>query len=177
MIDSRFRLPAWLGSGVFLIFAGGCFPLARLDVTQPHLPDPQSHITLEGNWAYFAPSDHDMLRVLLAFPLPQSRHGDRHYYIYVRCPAHAGSFAYGGESDDSLSGLFLQSHGRYAGMTLIRGGTLNLGDPSGSCGGQFALTCEDGTELKGTFTAQRREWDVMQFEEQYRHYVRVLDSP
>lgn len=118
---------------------------------------------LRSNWAAF--SEIGSTRALLAFALPGSRHGDKHYYIYVRCPAATGQYLLEPGGADDVRGLFKQQTGRHAGVTPFIQAAVTIDGDQNARTGRFRFECDDGTILKGEFRATRDDWLVQQFEE------------
>ncbi len=142
-----------------------CAPLARVEVHQPHAGGPQQHLRLRSEWAAFA--QNDSTRVLLGFPLPGARRGDKHYHIYLRCPSQVGHYALAPDGPDDIRGFFQQASGRHAGVTLFVRATVSLSGDGRSCSGRFEIECDDGTQLKGDFVARRNDWHIRQFEQSH----------
>ena len=118
---------------------------------------------LQSNWAAF--SENGSTRALLAFPLPGARHGDKHFYIYLRCPSATGHFLLAPGGPDDVGGFFKQVAGRHAGVTPFVQAAVTIDGDQNACAGRFEFECDDGTVLQGEFRAPRDDWIVQQFEE------------
>ena len=118
---------------------------------------------LQSHWAAFA--ENGSTRAFLAFALPGSRRGVKHYYIYLRCPSVTGRFLLAPGGPDDVRGFFKQVTGRHAGVTPFVQAAVTIDGDQNACAGRFEFECDDGTVLKGEFRAARDDWAVQQFEE------------
>ncbi|MHC4065602.1 MAG: hypothetical protein ACYSUI_14050, partial [Planctomycetota bacterium] len=80
------------------VCGSGCAPFARVDLTQPCGDQRQRLLPLESEWAHFASEDSPWDRLLLAWPLPGARSGNKHFVLYLRLPRGAGRYSV--EEDD-----------------------------------------------------------------------------
>jgi hypothetical protein len=146
---------------------GGCALPAQLEVYQPDLGGPQSGLHLESSWAHFARDRDDKARVLLAFPLPGARRGDKQYFVYLQFAGDAQEYVLDDQHPLAMSGFFEQVKGRYAGITQFESAVLKVQRDEQRFRGQFVAVCGDGTGLEGRFDARRDDWIVEQFEKEF----------
>ncbi len=118
---------------------------------------------LQSSWASFA--ENGSTRVLLGYPLPGARQGNKHFYIYLRCPSATGRFLLAPGGPDDVRGFFKQATGRHAGVASFVRAAVTIDGSQDACVGRFEFECEDGTVLQGEFRATRDDWAVQQFEE------------
>ena len=151
----------------------GCGPRVRLEVTQPGRPPPQDRHELAGKWAFFDRGD-DCERILLALAHPGAVDGARQYYLYLRVPLAKGKFTVGqpltDEADAGLCcGFYIQRTGDLAGLGTLVAGELKIGGRPFDGGkirtGRVRLECDDGTIIKGRFTARRSALELRDFEQ------------
>lgn len=148
---------------VSMALGSACAPLARVEVHQPRAGGRQQDLRLGSDWAVFA--EDGGTRVLLSFPLPGARRGNKHYQLYWRCPSHSGVFELRSGGADNVRGLFRQLRGRHAGMEPFERAMIQISGSAETCSGWFEIQCRDGTRLKGDFVARRSDWEVVEFEE------------
>ena len=153
-------------AGTAALAAAACTPQARVAVEQSRATGRQRQMELQSNWAAFA--GNGSTRALLAFALPGSRRGDKHYYIYLRCPSSTGRFLLAPGGPDDVRGFFKQATGRHAGVTPFVQAAVTIDGDQNACAGRFEFECDDGTILQGEFRATRDDGVVQQFEEETR---------
>lgn len=158
---------ALMGAGLALLCAASCSQAPRADARlyQPQEDGVQQMLELSSDWAHFASEGGDTARILLEWPLPGSRQGRKQYFVYVRVPADAGSYDVGDSFGDgqSVGGFLIQRAGRLQGITKFVLGRVDLKrqrPPSG----RLEMKCEDGTEVRATFTAESDSMSVVFFE-------------
>ncbi|MCH8054216.1 MAG: hypothetical protein IH895_09160 [Planctomycetes bacterium] len=149
--------------GTMALAATACTPHARVTVEQSRAKGRQHRMELQSNWAAFA--ENGSTRALLAFPLPGARRGDKHFYIYLRCPSATGRFLLAPGGPDDVRGFFKQVTGRHAGVARFIQAAVTIDGDQDTCAGRFEFKCDDGTILQGEFRATRDDWIVQQFEE------------
>ncbi len=174
----RLRELATLSIG--LATALGCGAKAKVTLYQPGLPSPQDVVQLESDWAYVANDQPGLERIVLMFPFPGARAGDRQFFLYLRV-AEAGSkpcrigdpLPAGGR----VRGFFIQATGRLAGKAMFSEGRIELHHgllSRGSRRGKIDLKCEDGSSVKGRFEATVAPLDVNDFEDLKAGDIRAL---
>lgn len=146
-----------------LAWGSACAPLARVEVHQPRAGGLQHDMQLSSDWAVFA--EDGGTRVLLAFPLPGARRGDKQYQLYWRCPSHSGRFVLQAGGADHVRGFFRQLRGRHVGIVPFEEATIQISGSGETSSGWFEIQCRDGTRLKGDFIARRSDWEILEFEE------------
>ena len=149
--------------GMMALAATACTPHARVTVEQSRAKGRQHKMELQSTWAAFA--ENGSTRALLAFPLPGARRGDKHFYIYLRCPSATGRFLLAPDGPDDVRGFFKQVTGQHAGVTPFVQAAVTIDGDQKTCAGRFEFKCDDGTILQGEFRATRDDWIVQQFEE------------
>ncbi len=169
---------ALLGAAIAACSAG-CGPHARLELYQPPREGRQQLLQLESFWAHFASDDETADRLLLAWPLPGSTVGQKQYLLYMRLPRGGGDFGVGPDAgeDSRAVGFLIQRAGRLAGLTGVTRGRIDLSGGAKLRTGQLHLKCADGTELEGTFRAERSDLTVTFFEEDHSGDVASLSRP
>ena len=172
---SRGRLVLVAVAGVLSGVAGGCGPLARVEVNQPGRQGQTLRMHLESNWAHFAAGEAGD-RVLLAWPLPGARAGRKHYQLYLRLPAGGGEFAIDPDAGDraKAAGFLIQETGRLAGLARVQQGTVTISKGKDRRTGRLDVRCRDGTEVRGDFRAVRSDLTVRFFEDDHAADVQAL---
>lgn len=158
----------------------GCGSKADLLLFQPGMTPPQDRVSLRSEWAYVADDEPGVERVVLAFPLPGARAGDRRFHVYLRTPgkqagpAHIGDALPGG---GRVCGFLIQAAGRLAGKTVFVKGQIELRGVAFDGGrrrGKISLQCADGSSVEGEFLALVAPLEVMDFEQAKAGDVRAL---
>ncbi len=151
--------------------ATGCKTSTGLTITQPGLPPPQNTVHLHSEWAYTSTDQPGLERILLMYPLPGARAGDRQFYIYLRLPEiDSGLVRIGDDIQDGskAGGFLIQATGRLAGKTEFAKGRIELEDVALSRGlrrkGKVVLYCSDGSVIRGEFLAMEAPLEVSEFE-------------
>ena len=152
--------------GTMALASAACTPHARVTVEQSRATGRQRKLELHSTWAAFA--ENGSMRALLAFPLPGARRGDKHFYIYLRCPSATGHFLLAPGGPDDVRGFFKQVTGRHAGVAPFVQAAVTIDGDQNACAGRFEFECDDGTILRGEFRATRDDSIVQQFEEATR---------
>jgi hypothetical protein len=162
----------------------GCGPKAEMRIIQASLPPPQDSVRLRSEWAYIADEDPDLHRILLSFPLPGARAGDKRFFLYLRVPSRmSGPVRVGDALPDGgkVGGFFIQSTGRLAGKTTFVDGKVEVRRPpltsSQRREGKVALDCSDGSFIRGEFRAIISPFEVLDFESSRAGDVRELLGP
>jgi hypothetical protein len=175
--------PRWLGavSAVLLAAQVGCGASARVTIIQPALPSPQDEVRLRSSWAYAADDEVGVERIVLMFPLPGARAGDRRFFIYLRVPGKRRDPMRIGEplpGGGRVSGFFIQATGRFAGKTVFADGQIELRgvalDRGSRRRGKIDLHCLDGSWIQGEFVARVAPLEVIDFEDSKAGDVREL---
>jgi len=151
---------------------GGCGSYAKLDLVQPQLVGPQSHVQLRSERVFWSPAD-GVERLLVEFPPPGASTGlPRMYLLYLRWPVGQQSPAVGQGGQAAAKGFLIQTRGRLAGLALIVGGQLTVQGTSDAPKARrrltFDLLCEDGSRLMGRVDAQRDDGMLREFETRRR---------
>jgi hypothetical protein len=162
-----------------VVGAAGCGPRTKAELYQPRQDGRQQLLELESRWANFAADDAAADRWLLAWPLPGSIIGQKQYLLYMRLPRGGGEFGFGPDAGgaNQAVGFFIQRAGRLAGLTPIVRGQINASSGKKLRKGTLQLKCGDGTEIKGTFRAERADFTVGFFEDDHRSDVAALIQP
>lgn len=176
----KIHLRAW---GMLLAFAwaammAGCGP--RTEVVLVDMPGAHWPMTLHlrSERAAFAPGPDGVDRVLLAWPLPGSEHGQSVYELYLCVPADEGTFPVGRvfNGQHPVAGMFIQCTGRRAGRTDVMNGTIRLNGRGGEGPthrrGELVVECRDGTQIAGRFDARLSMTTVTQFEDHHQTDIR-----
>ena len=153
------------------LLATGCGPSATLHLVQPSLPGWQRHLNLKAESACWT-SNGKTDRVLVEFPPPGASTGRPLVILYLRLPVGVDDPVVAAKSEVCAKGFFIQTRGRYAGLSAVVGGSISVEGHSFSRTAprkiKFDLKCEDGSLLVGTILARRDDWALHQFETKRR---------
>jgi hypothetical protein len=186
--------PAPLLAAAALMLVAGCAPAtdihlvppphltgATLRIVQPALTPPQDVVRLESAWAYASDGSGGSERILLAFPLPGARAGDKQFFLYLRLPGkRSAPVAIGDPLPDGsrVGGFLIQVTGKLAGKTVFMRGSVELHGVAFDGGkrrkGKLTLYCTDGSMIDGEFTAKVAPLEVRDFEDAKAADVRAL---
>lgn len=162
----------------------GCSAKTQITITQAALPPPQDKVTLESDWAYVSNDEPGAERILLVFPLPGARAGDRRFFLYIRAPSGQSRRIQVGSplpSDGQVGGFFIQTTGRLAGKTTFTEGWVTIRKAllsrSGRRTGDIALNCSDGSFIRGRFNAEISPFELNMFEDAKAGDIRSLIKP
>jgi len=159
----------------------GCAPNAQIRIVQPGLPPPQDVVRLRSHWAYASDDAGSPERIVLMFPLPGARAGDRQYFVYLRVPGkRSNPFAIGEPipGGGHVGGFLIQAKGELAGKTVFKQGRIELHglpfDGGRRRQGKLTLHGEDGSTIEGEFIAVLSPLEVRDFEDAKAGDVRAL---
>jgi len=190
----------WKGLRVYLVgaawlplwVAAGCAVPAEVRLFQPQLVGRQKEIHLTTEQVCWAASEtkEGQDRVLAEFPLPMARTGRPMYLLYLRVPAGKKKAAARAtlssqpashpaaatqpeqEALPRVQGFLIQTHGEFAGLATVAGGTVVVSGTSQAKNAkrdlQLNLTCEDGSRIIGRLRARRDDYHVRHFETRRR---------
>ncbi|MBN1344146.1 MAG: hypothetical protein JXQ73_15785 [Phycisphaerae bacterium] len=164
-----------------LMTQAGCATKAELRIIQAKLTPPQDVVRLSSAWAYVSDDVPGVERLVLMFPLPGARAGDRQFFIYLRVPGTQSKPIRIGDplpNGEKVAGFLIQATGRFAGKTLFTKGTIELTGVAFGGGmrrqGKIAFHCADDSLVDGEFTAIVSPLEVTDFEEAKAGDVRAL---
>jgi hypothetical protein len=167
-------------AGAAAAMTAGCSPRTQAVIVEKWDGNRPMTLRLRSDSAAFAPGADGVDRVLLAWPLPGSEHGQPVYQLYLHVPTEKGTFAVGrtGDGQHVVAGMFIQRRGRYAGRTDLVKGRLRLDGPGGNGPthrrGALIVDCGDGTRIAGRFDAVLSVTTVTQFEDHHRADIREM---
>jgi len=150
-------------------------------ILQPGLPSPQDVVHLRSQWAYAANDQTGVERILLIFPLPGAKSGDRQFFLYLRVPGKRSRPISVGDplpAGGQVGGFLIQAKGRLAGKTFVTQGTVELSGQPFDSGkyrlGKLNLFFADGSMVDGEFRAKVAPLDVRDFEDAKAGDIREL---
>ncbi len=166
---------------IFLIGQTGCRTAAEVRIIQAGLRPPQDEVALRSGWAYVADDAPGLERILLMFPLPGARAGDRQFFIYLRVPGRQSKPVHVGDplpEGGRVCGFLIQATGQLAGKTVFEKGKIQLQGVPFDGGyrrqGRITLYGADGSMVDGRFVAVVDSLEVIDFEDDKAGDVRAL---
>jgi hypothetical protein len=147
----------------------GCSAPGRVTLRQPFAPPSQQLLRLQSNWTFTA-VDGGRRRTLLAFPLPGSEDGPRDFLIYLSIPDTTTPVEIAPQDAAGGRGFLIQCVGKLAGKAQFASGTIACRPV------WFAprtpqltldVTCDDGTQLRGTVSLKDNSGELREFETNY----------
>ena len=134
---------------------------------------------MESAWAQFTADDGTWDRLLLAWPLPGARAGNKHFVAYLRFPPGGGEFSAQADhpAAGDLTGFVIQRSGERACLSRVQRGALRIAGGPYRRAGRLDLHCADGMTLRGEFQAIRSKLALRFFEEEHAADVAALAAP